>query len=1170
MNTPPSTASRPVLPSLSSATTADELLGALEAVLHPSLGSAAAKSTSAAIVMDACYDTAEVLGELNPTLLRAAGIPAGRHSRVLAAIFGTSPPPFTPPPVLPPQFVPHPPPLNTTQSAPRKPASFKAEWPAVGGVQPPMPEKMLDFGLALRGYLRELPELVLPTGDIPYSPSKWADVVFDRFTAPWTALPAGFVESGPHDRLLCAALLSAGAGSLPPWAAALVRHPLSEDRGLHALLVLNRQVFTATDVSDGEMKRAIRRPSREGQPSAVARRLAQWDSDLSALLTRGRTVDDQDRRAGLLRMVEGLDAFTPAIAALEAAGSYTAEKLRVTLGLVADKVKSPTKKAFAAVTHGARLGAAKNLAAKLGGFAASRGKQAELCRLFLSKGTCRFGSKCKFSHSHNEDNKKAFIAACELFYDAGDGAIAPGVLVRAVLLQATLMGVAPEGREVTTLIATIDRLAGKPSWARAAAASSDPNCVKSPKRVGLPRSRSVPACATPNPFGALSSLDPHVQPFVPLPLPRPSAGVFLATGSGCGGGPLNDSGADASFIGAAHMGDAGDVRSAPACVVSTGNGTTVVNKVATVPGVGGMLQQKYVLPNSLESLCATTGCGFVQDPGNGGARYWHPSWPGEFLELEPDGRVFRVPVDAPVVPWLHKRVVAGDDACAAGVPAGAFPVTRSRAVPIVVPPEGAGVAVQAAGDAIGADRGDWYQTHCERGHPYDSRCDHCVRGSLKARAARRVRGPRKDPGGYIMAADFTGRHSPDVDGNTIALVATVICLSEGATEELGGESEAAYGFVRPLANRRTAAVASALDDFEVELLALGKDPSRCIVRFHTDVDKSFMGRVRKLAVRKGWTQTDTGGYRPKANSLTESRVGQLKRTSRTLLLAATGGAVFYVQLWGNALAHANYCRNRGEWATRSSPFEQLTGAQYEWDAEDHAFGEMVTFLVPEECRDDTYRPPGERGIWVGREGSAGSSGSIHSARVVPIFWDPDQLGWVLGATVTSNSFKVHKGVYPLRMRPPKGEPMASFDKFLDAVFDPLLAAAGARSGPAATVTVAPVDSDSDGFETCESGSDSEEDEEEFEIEAILNRRQRRGRAELLVKWKGCDSKHNTWEPLEAVHADELLPAFEVSGDTTGPGWGYAWSAGCSGLRGSPDSEASGVCRLARGRVPRGL
>jgi hypothetical protein len=110
------------------------------------------------------------------------------------------------------------------------------------------------------------------------------------------------------------------------------------------------------------------------------------------------------------------------------------------------------------------------------------------------------------------------------------------------------------------------------------------------------------------------------------------------------------------------------------------------------------------------------------------------------------------------------------------------------------------------------------------------------------------------------------------------------------------------------------------------------------------------------------------------------------------------------------------------------------------------------------------------------------------------------------------------------MRPPKHEPMASFDSFLEAVFDPLLAAAGAASGlAAATGSVV----DDEGYKTAESGSDSEEEEEEeFEVEAILNKRQVRGRTQLLVKWKGYGPKHNSWEPLDAVNADELLPAFD--------------------------------------------
>ena len=104
------------------------------------------------------------------------------------------------------------------------------------------------------------------------------------------------------------------------------------------------------------------------------------------------------------------------------------------------------------------------------------------------------------------------------------------------------------------------------------------------------------------------------------------------------------------------------------------------------------------------------------------------------------------------------------------------------------------------------------------------------------------------------------------------------------------------------------------------------------------------------------------------------------------------------------------------------------------------------------------------------------------------------------------------------MRPPKDKPMAEFEEFLDSIFDPLLAAAGVLAEQAVGTD------DSEDSDTA--NSDSED--EEFEIEAILNKIKRLGRTELLVRWKGLDAKHNSWEPEEAVSADELLPAFEVA------------------------------------------
>ena len=99
--------------------------------------------------------------------------------------------------------------------------------------------------------------------------------------------------------------------------------------------------------------------------------------------------------------------------------------------------------------------------------------------------------------------------------------------------------------------------------------------------------------------------------------------------------------------------------------------------------------------------------------------------------------------------------------------------------------------------------------------------------------------------GYVMSADFTGKSEADLDGNTVALV----CYVHGYTDEAPLAREAAYGFVKLLVKRDTASVAEALDAFDLALKLLGQDKSKAIVRFHTDVDKSFLGKVKSLVVR---------------------------------------------------------------------------------------------------------------------------------------------------------------------------------------------------------------------------------------------------------------------------------------------------------------------------------
>ena len=50
-------------------------------------------------------------------------------------------------------------------------------------------------------------------------------------------------------------------------------------------------------------------------------------------------------------------------------------------------------------------------------------------------------------------------------------------------------------------------------------------------------------------------------------------------------------------------------------------------------------------------------------------------------------------------------------------------------------------------------------------------------------------------------------------------------------------------------------------------------------------------------------------------------------------------------------------------------------------------------------------------------------------------------------------------------------------------------------------------------------------EEEYEVEKILDSRLRRGHIEFLVKWKGYNEGHNSWEVRRDVHAPGKIVEF---------------------------------------------
>ena len=106
-----------------------------------------------------------------------------------------------------------------------------------------------------------------------------AELVWGRFTKSWTdADPAHHTDGNDLDVYLSKGMLN---GKVPLWAAPLVRNPLQTWHAVKALQSVCRQVFVRTDLSDKELKKRVRDPVPETRPSAVALRLAAWDSDLS-------------------------------------------------------------------------------------------------------------------------------------------------------------------------------------------------------------------------------------------------------------------------------------------------------------------------------------------------------------------------------------------------------------------------------------------------------------------------------------------------------------------------------------------------------------------------------------------------------------------------------------------------------------------------------------------------------------------------------------------------------------------------------------------------------------------------------------------------------------------------------------------------------------------------
>jgi hypothetical protein len=405
----------------------------------------------------------------------------------------------------------------------------------------------------------------------------------------------------------------------------------------------------------------------------------------------------------------------------------------------------------------------------------------------------------------------------------------------------------------------------------------------------------------------------------------------------------------------------------------------------------------------------------------------------------------------------------------------------------------------------------WMLQHQLDGHPYNSKCPWCVQGKLKQKQhLRQLAGSGTDMAGGTIKVDLSGKHEPGVTGSTWALI--------------GVHEESDWGYVGLQESKSAESCLVSIQDMEVQLRVESHGKVDKISRFHHDDDKSFRGVVEKYVREKGWLDTHTGGYNPNANAKAEVRIGMLKQQMRVQLLCATGGKLYYEQLWDVCMVYCNRTINTRKWSDRESPIARLTGMAVPRDRHWHPFGVYCLFHIPKENRGGDFRPPSEMGIWVGIDPNVRGG-----ARVVPIEWDSEQQAWILHEVVTATTVRVYETVYPLRMGPKKGKyGSQEFDSFVDKVFHPLIQSElEEESVETEEESEGMVEAEEGAGEGTESAGEGEGtgDPDQYEVEGIVNKREKGGVTQYKVKWKGYNNRHNCWRDEEDLACQELIDKY---------------------------------------------
>jgi len=316
------------------------------------------------------------------------------------------------------------------------------------------------------------------------------------------------------------------------------------------------------------------------------------------------------------------------------------------------------------------------------------------------------------------------------------------------------------------------------------------------------------------------------------------------------------------------------------------------------------------------------------------------------------------------------------------------------------------------------------EEHNRAGHPYDARCQACVRSRLTQRPAIRKTQEEiklEQVDGLVISVDTIDGLPEEISGRTAALIGVERC---------------GYPFVNLQKGKGGAEVVKSINKFEAELREVSGG-SRDVVRLHSDAAQELnKGLVKQMTDDKGWQNTNGGGNRDNGNARCERMVRTLLEVMVANLVTATGDPEnYHKELWGQGLLHAadtvaRRTRSGRHGDAAVAPHEKLSNKQYVQDKDDHAFGALVMRYIPRVKRQSKSTPRGDRAIWLRRERKV-PGGHV----VAPIVWNKDKLRWTVGKPVVASTIKVFDRIFPLRLLPPDKSDGTDFQEFLDA-FDP--------------------------------------------------------------------------------------------------------------------------------------